>query len=277
MVDLTEAGRRLSLAQMAPTPPLSKLEAMRARRARHRRTALAASAATVIVVAAGLAGWISSGAPRSTRVTTTPASLPSEPAAAVVRTAVAATKAAGTAQFYETVIPSQPGSSVASVGSVNFATNRWTMTTYQGTPGPSTETAEVRVIGPTTYERSFRSSLPGGGYSSWMKSNLKIGTFVWVFDPLSNPSLTASYAGSSNVQGTPTSVYDVYIPAGTVGGTPLAPYEIRVWLDDQGRIREATSTRPAGGTTGTTTQTLRMSQFGIPVTVAVPTPIQPGP
>lgn len=276
MVDLTEAGRRLSLTRVAPTPPLSKLEAMRARRARHRKTALAASAATVIAVAVGLAGWLSSGAPHSARVTTGPASVPAKSAAAAVRAAVAATRAAGSAKFYETVASPQPGNGTVSVGSVNFATNQWTMTTYQGTPGPSTETGEFRVIGPTTYERSVHPSLPGGDSSPWVTTNLKIGTFVWVFDPLSNPHLTASYGGSSDVQGTPTYVYDVHIPAGTVGGKPFAAYEIRVWLDNQGRIRQATSTRSVVGTTGTLTSTLRISDFGVPVTVAVPSPIQPG-
>ena len=84
MVDLTEAGRRLSLTRVAPTPPVSKLEAMRARRARHRRNSLVASAVTVIAVAAGLAGWLSSGATRSTRVATTPASVPSHSARYVI-------------------------------------------------------------------------------------------------------------------------------------------------------------------------------------------------
>lgn len=276
MVDLEQAGRRLSLTQVAPTPPVSKLEIMRAHRARHRRRALGASAVAVIGLTAGLAAWISHGTTRTARVTTAPPSAPSQSAAAVVKAAVAATKAAGSAQFYEADTSSQPASTVTSVGSVNFATNEWTGTSYNGTPGPQNETGQFRVIGSTTYEMPVPPNAPSLP-PQWFKTSGQVGIAAWVFLPPTNPHLSASYTGTSDVQGAMVQEYDVHIPAFTLDGKPVAAYDIQVWLDGQGRIRQAISTRPAGGHTGTTTQTLRLSNIGVPVTVTVPSPVVPTP
>lgn len=278
ILDLDDAGRRLSLAQIAPTPPLAKLQAMRARRARRRRIGLAGSAVGVIAAASGFSVWLTSGSPRTDHIIVAPGGVPSESPKAVVEAAVSRTKVAGSAAFEY----SNTSASEAStwIGTVDFTHNEFMMTTYNGKPGPSTKSGDIRVIGSTTYQRAFQPNLPGGGTSPWVKTNQKIGTFDWVFFPLSDPHLVASYVGPSVVQGTPSYLYNVDIPAGTMAGTSAAPYRIEVWLDGSGRIRQASTTRSIFGRAGssipeTATQTLTLSQFGIPVTVTAPSLVAP--
>ena len=273
MLDLEDAGRRLSVAQLGPTPPVARLEAIRSRRARRRRIGALASAATVIAVTAGLAGWLTSNSAPPAHVSTAPGGVPSGSAAGVVHASVGRTEDAGSAAFEYTVSVGSPPAVSTWIGSVNFNAHQMSMTTYDGTPGPSSKTSEVRVIGATTYEKPYQHNLPGGGSHPWIKTTQKVDVFDWVFLPLSTTQLAVSYDGTATVQGTLSDAYTVHIPAGTVDGKPVAAYEIQVWLDHQGRIVQAASTRATLGAT-TATTTLRISRFGVPVAVTAPSPVE---
>jgi hypothetical protein len=199
-----------------------------------------------------------------------------------VKAGVVVTEAASTAKFDDTVTSSEPANTTVSDGTVNFASGQLTLTTNNGKTGPSARTTEIRIIGHSQYGTSLAPNLPDSSASQWFKTSVAqpLEIFQWVFVPLSNQHITASSTGTSNVQGTPTYVYGVHIPASTVDGTSVPAYEMQVWLDSQGRIRQAVAIRPgispAGASkpgTQTQTQTLRLSHFGIAVAVRVPSPV----
>jgi hypothetical protein len=206
-----------------------------------------------------------------------------------VEAAVARTEAAGSAQFALTAttsgrasnnapIPggSTLGSGATSItGMVNFAADEVTMTIYNGPPGHSAKTAEVRVLGRIEYQGPVPPNRTGP--DMWYKSVRPhvLEQFDFVFVPLSQKHIAVSQAGTTTLQGTPSTVYDVHIAAAKLDGVKAPLYVIRVWLDGQGRIRQASTTRPAANTPQDITQTVSFSDFGVPVSVTAPTPAAP--
>jgi hypothetical protein len=225
---------------------------------------------------------------------------------------VATLRAAGTARFTYSSVTSSPNPLLRSIsvgrGAVDFRTD--SMTTVerdketqisQGDTGPSRPTTQTLVNDQIFIGRSFYTQF--GIVSSHFPDRWTKGTFpkasfglLGVFDEvdpvgdlegdLTTHGTKVELLGPERLGGAAVNRYRVVVPACAATPHTTGPRDvvgpIDLWLDGEGRlvqIRDAMHvTNPAGAFRGssTITSTIRLSDFGAPVTVSAPKVIPEG-